>query len=512
MPCARSISFSFGFLRQLLSFLSVLGEGKSRVVMRLLVPVTGYRVGFWPGNGNDSSAFGIGWKCPDNSQFKKYIGMKRALIGCLIAGMMVWLPLAAQRLVPVGTGYSATSVNAAIFRNNSVVTHGDRQYVAYYDADGFVALASRALSDTVFATCRTPYRGNIHDGHNVISLMVDGDGYLHVAFDHHGHPLHYARSVAPGSLQLGKLEPMVGRDEEKVTYPEFYFLSGGDLLFLYRTGASGNGDLILNRYDVAARRWRRVQDNLIDGEGKRNGYWQACVDSRDRLHLSWVWRETWKVETNHDLCYACSDDGGETWHDSNGRACVVPLTQDNAEYACRIPQRSELINQTSMTADAAGHPYIATYWRDSVSRVPQYRLVWHDGRKWRQQQVSRRTTPFSLSGGGTKCIPIARPRLVIRQHRGFWGIGRRTEAFYILRDEERGSRVTVARCHDLGRSEWEMSDLTDFSVEAWEPSYDTELWRRDGLLHIYVQHVAQGDGEKITSLAPQPVYILEVEH
>lgn len=437
--------------------------------------------------------------------------MKGKFISLFIVGMTALLPLAAQRLVPVGTGYSATSVNAAIFRTNSVATHGDRQYVAYYDADGYVTLAARALNDTVFTVSRSQYRGNVRDGHNVISLMADGEGYLHVAFDHHGHPLHYARSVAPGSLLLGEMEPMVGRDEERVTYPEFYALSGGDLLFLYRTGASGNGNLILNRYDVAERRWSRVQDNLIDGEGKRNGYWQACVDRHDRLHLSWVWRETWKVETNHDLCYACSDDGGVTWHDSKGRACAVPLTLDNAEYACRIPQRSELINQTSMTTDAAGRPYIATYWRDSTSRVPQYRLVWHDGREWRQQQVSQRTTPFSLSGGGTKCIPIARPRLVIRQHRGFLGLGRRSEAFYILRDEERGSRVSVARCRDLSRGRWETKDLTDFPVDAWEPSYDTELWRRDGQLHIYVQHVAQGDGEKTTSLVPQPVYILEVE-
>ncbi len=438
--------------------------------------------------------------------------MKGKFISLFIIGMTALLPLAAQHLVPVGTGYSATSVNAAIFRTNSVATHGNRQYVAYYDADGYVTLAARALNDTVFTVSRTQYRGNVRDGHNVISLMVDGEGFLHVAFDHHGHPLHYARSVAPGSLQLGELEPMVGRDEERVTYPEFYALSGGDLLFLYRTGASGNGNLILNRYDVTERRWSRVQDNLIDGEGKRNGYWQACVDRHDRLHLSWVWRETWKVETNHDLCYACSDDGGVTWHDSKGRACAVPLTLDNAEYACRIPQRSELINQTSMTTDASGHPYIATYWRDSTSQVPQYRLVWHDGREWRQQQVSQRTTPFSLSGGGTKCIPIARPRLVIRQHRGFLGMGRRSEAYYILRDEERGSRVSVAHCRDLRRGRWETKDLTDFPVDAWEPSYDTELWRRDGRLHIYVQHVAQGDGEKTTSLVPQPVYILEVEH
>ncbi len=420
----------------------------------------------------------------------------------------------AQTLVQVGKGYSATSVNAAIFRANAVVTHGDLQYVAYYDSTGTVVLAQRDLRrDTPFVTHRTQYTGNVRDGHNVISIMVDGDGYLHVAFDHHGHPLHYARSVAPGSLQLGDLLPMVGRGEERVTYPEFYALSNGDLLFLYRTGASGNGDLVLNRYDLATQTWQRVQDNLIDGEGQRNGYWQACLDNQDRLHLSWVWRETWKVETNHDLCYACSDDQGITWHRSDGTPCAVPLTLNNAEYIARIPQRSELINQTAMTTDQAGHPYIATYWRSEGDSVPQYRLLWHDGSTWHQQQVSQRTTPFSLSGGGTKRIPIARPKVVVRHHRGLWGIGARTEVSVIFRDAERGDKVSRAHCRKLRDADaaWRVTDLTDFGVGAWEPSFDTELWRTRHRLHLYVQHVAQGDGERVTQLSAQPVYVLRVK-
>ena len=66
-----------------------------------------------------------------------------------------------------------------------------------------------------------------------------------------------------------------------------------------------------------------------------------------------------------------------------------------------------------MSADAGGHPYIASYWRDPDSDVPQYRIVWHDGQMWHSRQVSGRTTPFSLKGGGTKMIPMARPRIVV---------------------------------------------------------------------------------------------------
>lgn len=403
-------------------------------------------------------------------------------------------------LSKVGPAYSQTSVNTAVFRNNSVVTHGKYQFVSYYDADGWLTLAKRRTGNDKWEISRSQYKGNVKDGHNVISMMVDGDGYLHVSFDHHGNRLHYCRSVAPYSLQLGDLEPMIGRDENDVTYPEFYTLRGGDLLFAYRSGKSGRGNLVLNRYDLKERRWHRVQDVLIDGENQRNAYWQLYVDAQGVIHLSWVWRESWLVETNHDLCYARSYDNGKTWQKTNGESYQLPITKSNAEYACRIPQNSELINQTSMIADAKGNPYIATYWRDSSDSVTQYRLVWFDGDRWQQTVVGHRSTAFSLKGGGTKMIPISRPRMVVDGKK----------AYYIFRDVERGSRVSMAYTSDVTKGNWTVTDVTDFSVEAWEPSHDTELWKSKHKLDLFVQHTKQGDGEKTVNYDPQPVYVLEL--
>ena len=407
------------------------------------------------------------------------------------------------RLVAVGDGYSATSVNTAVFRGSSVATHGNFQYISYYDADGNVVVGKRRLGSDKWTLSTSQYKGNVKDAHNVISIGVDGDGYLHVAFDHHGHPLRYARGTAPGSLQLGPLMPMTGSDESDVTYPEFYTMPDGDVIFAYRSGASGRGNLVLNRYDVESGKWSRIHDVLIDGENERNAYWQMYADPKGILHLSWVWRETWLVETNHDLCYARSADGGKTWTRSDGTPYQLPVTMDTAEVAWSIPQNSELINQTSMTADSDGNPYIATYWRDSGSDVPQYRLVWHDGAKWDMATVGERRTPFSLSGGGTKMIPVSRPRIV--------SDGKK--AYYIFRDTDRGSKVSVAYTPHLGKEEWEVADLTDFAVDAWEPSHDVNLWNDRHLLHIFVQTSHQGDGERVaegTDIS-SPVYILEIK-
>jgi hypothetical protein len=398
----------------------------------------------------------------------------------------------------IGTGWARTSVNTVVFRKNSLVSNGDAQYAAFYDADGFVMLAKREKGKK-WKTERTPYKGNVADAHNSISIAIDGSGVLHVTWDHHTSKLRYAKSVSPGSLQLTQEIQMTAVNEDEVTYPEFHRLPSGDLLFFYRSGESGEGNLIINRYDHRKKSWTQIQSNLIDGEGERNAYWQAYVDTKGVIHMSWVWRETWDVSTNHDLCYALSRDQGVTWERSDGSGYKLPITQANAEYALRIPQNSELINQTSMCADAQGRPFIASYWRANSEALPQYFLVWLNGQRWTSMQVSDRKTGFSLRGGGTKKIPIARPQVIVDAH------GR--EVLMIFRDNDRGSKVSLARI-DPATKKWSNIDLTDTGVGDWEPTYDTERWKKEGLLDIFVQRTGQGDSEKQVDLMPQPVVIL----
>jgi hypothetical protein len=407
------------------------------------------------------------------------------------------------RLVTVADGWAKNSINAVIFRRNSIVSHKDTQIVAFYDPTCTVVLARRKLGSAKWEVRTTGLKGNCADAHNSISIMIDGDGVLHIAWNHHGTPLRYARSAASGSLDLTDPMPMTGQNESQVTYPEFYRLPDGSLLFANRDGASGRGNLVLNRYDTKAKKWTQLQNNLISGEGRRNPYWQMTVDQSGTVHLSWVWRESPDVASNHDLCYAKSLDGGKTWRKSDGQVYALPITAATAEYAWKIREKSELINQTSMTADARGRPYIATYWRPEGNTVPQYMVVYHDGSSWRKTQVTMRTTAFTLSGGGTKRIPISRPQILAET------AGGKMKAYVIFRDQERGNRVSVAVSDDLARGRWQIHDLTRDSVEMWEPSYDTELWARSRVLHLFVQKVGQGDSETMENMPPQPVSILE---
>ena len=424
----------------------------------------------------------------------------------LVAGILAVVAVAATAApveTVVGAGWANNSVNAVVFRKNSLVSDRDYQYVGYYDADRYLVLGKRKLGAAQWTVHRTQYQGNAADAHNAISLMLDGAGYLHVSWDHHNNALRYARSIKPGALELGAKLPMVGRDEDTVSYPEFYRLPDGRLLFFYRLGGSGRGDLVINRYDPASATWTRLHTNLISGEGKRNAYWQAFLDHRGTLHVSWVWRESPDVASNHDLAYARSRDGGTTWETSTGKPYVLPIDAASAEYAARIPENSELINQTSMAADRDGRPYIASYWRDAGSTVPQYRVVYRDAQGWQMRNLGFRTQSFSLSGQGTKRIPIARPQIMV-------GLDTATpQALLVFRDEERGSKVSVARTVDIADGQWQVSDLTGASVGSWEPSFDTELWRSKGMLSLFVQNVQQVDGEGQATVAAQPVRVLD---
>lgn len=397
--------------------------------------------------------------------------------------------VSAQKFDTLGLGWSRTSVNAVIFRKNSITTAPDEVCTAYYDSSGYVVLGVQKYSQP-WSYWKTAMTGNVKDAHNSISMIIDGKGFIHIAWDHHNTPLKY-HVILPGAMQRKTPITMIGKDEERVTYPEFHRMPNGDLIFFYRSGESGSGNLVMNYYEVQSRTWRRVQDNLIDGENQRNAYWQAFVSDDGTIHLSWVWRESPDVASNHDMCYARSRDGGQTWEKTNGEKYSLPIRAANAEYAMRIPEQSELINQTSMWAGSDGLPVIATYWREQGTTVPQFFLISYDGKKWKHEQVSQRKQPFSLKGAGTKKIPVSRPLIVSKD-------------MVVYRDNERGHMVTIARRVNKG---WTYQDLIKNNDSSWEPSGDCT----HGELRLFLQDVGQGDGEKLADKQPTPVVIMTIK-
>jgi hypothetical protein len=410
----------------------------------------------------------------------------------------------AQKIMNVADGWARNSVNTVVFRKNAITSFKGIQFVSFYDEESNVVIAKRKWKSTNWQIQKTSFKGNATDAHRSISIAVDGDGYLHLSWDHHNTRLRYARSLQPFGLDFGQEMPMTGVLESNVSYPEFYTLKDGNLLFFYRDGGSGNGSLVINKYNKQTKEWTQVQKNLVDGEGKRNAYWQAFVDTKGTVHISWVWRESPDVASNHDMCYARSTDGGLHWEKSTGEKYVLPLNVRTAEYALHIPKNSELINQTSMVIDKKGVPFIATYWRDENEMVPQYRLIYKNEKAWITQNLSFRTVPFSLNGGGTKKIPISRPQVVV------WNRRFKTKAAILFRDEERGSKLSIAVNKNIKKSKWQVKDIYIEDIGSWEPSYDIELWQKEKMLSIFVQKTKQEDAEGKSDLKPQMVSVVEI--
>jgi rhamnogalacturonyl hydrolase YesR len=396
---------------------------------------------------------------------------------------------APPRVLPIAdNAFAGSSVNVVANTRSALVTHSTTQFAAFYDAEGFMVLAQRPLGSDTWRTLRTAHRGNVADAHNSISLGVDGAGYLHVAWDHHNSPLHYARAVAPGSLELAAPSPMTGQREQRVTYPQFHLLPDGDLLFLYRDGGSGNGALVLNRYATSARKWTTVQPNLVDGEGQRSAYADLHVGSDGTLHLAWIWRDSPDVAPNHDLAYARSKDGGATWTKSDGTPLQLPITAATADYAERIPTARNLMNSPVVGSDAKGNPYLCTYWSPAAEAAPQFHIVRHDGTRWTVIPGPAPSRPFTLAGKGTKRPPLSRAALLVDPT---WD---RLAIHLIYRDDARDRRMILASRAGHEAGVWTTHELHSDSLGGWEPSIDPVLWRRLTQAHLLVQPVTQADG------------------
>jgi len=411
----------------------------------------------------------------------------------------------AQKIMNVADGWAKNSVNTVVFRKNAITSFNGIQFVSFYDEESNVVIAKRKWKSTNWQIQKTSFKGDATDAHRSISIAVDGDGYLHLSWDHHNTRLRYARSLQPFGLDFGQEMSMTGVLESNVSYPEFYTLKDGNLLFFYRDGGSGNGSLVINKYNKLTKEWTQVQKNLVDGQGKRNAYWQAWVDDSDNIHISWVWRESPDVASNHDLCYARSSDGGRTWQRSDGSVYDLPINASNAEYAARIPQGSELINQTSMTVNARGDIIVATYWRAQNEKVPQFKVIvkTNESAVWQTQDLKFRSQSFSLSGRGTKRIPISRPQVIS------WKKGKHYACGVIFRDEERNSFISLAVNDDISSGQWHVKDIFREACNSYEPLLDAELWKQKKQLDLFVQKTDQVDAEGKSGLKAQMVKVVE---
>lgn len=275
-------------------------------------------------------------------------------------------------------------INGLSFQQDAVVTHTGHQYAAYYDAARQLCLARRELPAGRWKIIRlADYGFRSNDAHNTISMGIcPKDGTIHLAFDHHGHPLHY-RVSAKGAAENPKgtawdaslFGPVMSELEKgkpiKITYPRFWQTPDGGLQFCYRQGGSGNGDRMLVDYDAETGTWtdtRQIDSGkglFSDSMGESrsrcsypNGY---NYGPGDKLHATWVWRES-SQGSNHDLMYAYSEDRGKTWLNNAGEPLPEPAGVNSSGITViEISRLHGLMNTHGQAVDSEGRIHVVMW-------------------------------------------------------------------------------------------------------------------------------------------------------
>ncbi len=321
--------------------------------------------------------------------------------------------VAASIVLAVGTG----TVTAATYRivetieidqvpswfpvGFCLLTHGDQQYVAYYNAKHEMIVAKRGLADRAWRKVKLPSKVG-WDSHNYITMAVDSRGDLHLSGNMHCVPLIYFRTQTPGDIATFERLPMTKKEEQRCTYPRFLQDADGNLVFMYRSGGSGNGRRFFNAYDTATRKWRRFLDGaLFEGQGKRNAYPLGPTKGPDgRFHLVWVWRDTPDCATNHHLSYARSRDL-KNWETAAGDPVKLPfLLEHSGSWVDAIPSGGGIINGCEkLTFDSTNRPIISYHKSDAKGHMQIY-VARFEGGKWQSRPVSSWDKRIVFGGRG----------------------------------------------------------------------------------------------------------------
>lgn len=322
------------------------------------------------------------------------------VIGCLFASV------ALSAAVPLACGVSEvvdiSDVPSSFPVGFSLLTAKDRQYVAYYDADRFMTVASRPMDGGAWIYQKLPTRIG-WDSHNDVTMALDNAGHLHVSGNMHCVPLVYFRTEIPGDITSLKPSPMTGKLEDRVTYPQFLEDGEGRLVFTYRYGSSGNGINLYNRYDADSRTWARLLDKpLFDGEMERNAYPAGPVRGPDGwFHIHWVWRDTPDCSTNQRLSYARSRDLIH-WESAFGQALGLPILY--GQDACvvdPIPPGGGIINGGHrMELDSSNQPVLVYHKADAQGNMQIFATRPENG-KWKRAALTGWKHPVPFAGCGS---------------------------------------------------------------------------------------------------------------
>lgn len=297
------------------------------------------------------------------------------------------------------------AANRALFDLHTV---GDMQFVAYYDKDRMMTVASRKLGSNEWT--KTTLSSKLHwDSHNYVVMGIDEKGFIHVSGNMHVNPLVYYRSAKPLDISnMLELHAMTGEQEDRVTYPKFYNDNTGKLLFNYRAGTCGDGNILVKQFDAKAMTWSNYLDEAlfqgVEENSDRAAYHSRVRDAEGDFHFLWMWRWTPDVETCHQLCYAKTPDL-RSWENAFGEPVPLPHRPDvGALIVDNVPSKGGLHNsRDEIIIDKNNQPIIGYVKNDEQGRTQLY-LAKPLKNKWMIKQISDWDIRWKFFGGGDQMV------------------------------------------------------------------------------------------------------------
>ncbi|MBX2816493.1 MAG: BNR repeat-containing protein [Saprospiraceae bacterium] len=283
-------------------------------------------------------------------------------------------------------------------------TVGNQQFVAYYAKDRMMTVAQRSLDSNIWRKQKLPSK-LMWDSHNSVALGIDEAGYIHVSGNMHTHPLEYFRSTRPLDIRtMVEVDRMTGEDEESVTYPKFFTGPDNSLLFSYRSGTCGNGNILVNHFAPHSSTWTRyLTKPLFEGiekDDKRAAYHKFVRDNEGHYHFIWIWRWTPLVETSHQICYARTRDLIH-WENAAGEELSLPFRPDDSRVIVDgTPSQGGMHNSRYQICLAQDQTPIIGYIKYDEEGNTQLYLSRFDDHQWVSRQISQWDFRWKFFGGG----------------------------------------------------------------------------------------------------------------
>ncbi|MCB0668588.1 MAG: BNR-4 repeat-containing protein [Saprospiraceae bacterium] len=254
---------------------------------------------------------------------------------------------------------------------NKIISAAGKTFFSWLESeDGKFAVFVRSFDHKSQKLSKSIRIGDAHDNHGGPALTIDRDGFLHIVYFPHHHPMRYRKALAPYSIERWEEESSFG---VRTTYPTLTCGPDNNLYCTVReSDDSAPWEVHLYRKSNGAP-WHLSRKLM---KSRFNGY------SHFQESMSWSPGD----QTLHLLCrfhegsdgnaygrlqtvaYMQSADLGETWHKLDGKVIETPAEVESLDVLAKGGEDYGILLRTGgMSVDNFGIPHLIYSEQEGLS-------------------------------------------------------------------------------------------------------------------------------------------------